>query len=70
MVMVVLLWGLLVEMAGGERGMLVCRNRIPPFGKGMVPVLFCRIFVTQFVLGRILNLKCVFICLSLDYLFA
>jgi hypothetical protein len=44
--------GLLVEMAGVERGMLVCRNRIPPFGKGMVPVLFCRIFVNVICPGQ------------------
>ena len=43
---------------GGERGLLVCRNRILQ----LAPVLFRRVFVTCFVLCRILNLKCVFIC--------
>ena len=47
---------------GRGAGVACLPEQNPPVGKGMVPVLFCRVFVTYCVMCRILKLKRVFIC--------
>ena len=65
-VVAVVLVGLEVEMVGGEgsrggRGdLLVCRNRILQLVKAWFQFCFRRVFVSYFVLCRVLGLKCVF----------